>query len=143
MKNDEPGRASKDAGVFTGTGHRMTRQRRQIIAALRGARRYLTAQELYERLRARRPRMGLATIYRTLEALRERGLVSMNSSKLGEAAYLWCQSEHHHHAICKRCGRVDEVPCKTLSKYERILSRSGFALTDHRLEFFGLCARCS
>lgn len=141
MKRDALPRS--DAEVFTSTGHRMTKQRQQIIAALRAARRYLTAQELHERLHGRRPRVGLATIYRTLETLRELGLVSTSSTKLGEAAYVWCQSEHHHHAICKRCGRVDDVPCKTLGNFERILSRTGFALTDHQLEFFGVCARCS
>jgi Fur family ferric uptake transcriptional regulator len=143
MRREALAQTGRDAQVFAGKGHRMTKQRRQIIAALQAARRYLTAQELYERLQSRRLRIGLATIYRTLEALRELGVVSTSSPKAGEASYVWCQIEHHHHAICKRCGRVDDVPCKALGNYERILSRAGFALTDHRLEFFGVCARCS
>jgi len=122
----------------------MTKQRQHVIAALRSARRYLTARELHERLRSTRPRIGLATIYRTLEALRELGLVSASGGARAEAAYVWCASEHHHHAICSRCGRVDDVPCTSLPAYERILARGlGFAMTGHQLEFFGVCARCS
>ena len=130
--------------LFAGTSRRMTKQRQHVIGALRSARRYLTAKELHERMRGRRPPVGLATIYRTLEALREMGWVSTATQQRGEAAYLWCASEHHHHAVCKRCGRVDDVPCKALPNYERILSRGlGFSLTEHQLEFFGVCARCS
>ncbi len=130
--------------LFAGTPHRMTKQRQQVIGALRSARRYLTAKELHERMRGRRPRIGLATIYRTLEALRQMGWVSTSAQQHGEAAYLWCTSEHHHHAVCKRCGRVDDVPCRALPNYEKILSRGlGFAVTEHQLEFFGVCARCS
>lgn len=133
-----------DRALFAGTPHRMTKQRLQVISALRSARRYLTPKELHERLGGRRPRIGLATIYRTLEALREIGWVSTAKHQHGEAAYLWCTSEHHHHAVCKRCGRVDDVPCKAMPNYEKILSRGlGFALTEHQLEFFGVCARCS
>lgn len=130
--------------LFAGTGHRMTAPRGQVIGALRSARRYLTAKELHGRLRGRRARIGLATIYRTLEALRDSGWVSTAAGAHGETAYLWCTSEHHHHAVCKRCGRVDDVPCRALPNYEKILSRGwGFALSEHQLEFFGVCARCS
>jgi Fe2+ or Zn2+ uptake regulation protein len=130
--------------LFAGSGHRMTRQRKQVIEALRSARRYLTAREIYDRLRLSRKRFGLATVYRTLEALRELGWVATAPAHHGEAAYLWCTSGHHHHAVCKRCGRVDDVPCRALPNYEKILSRGlGFALTDHQLEFYGVCARCS
>jgi Fur family transcriptional regulator, ferric uptake regulator len=138
-KPDRPG-----SELFAHSGRRMTKQRRQVMDALRAARRYLTAKDLYERLRGRRPRIGLATVYRTLEALREIGWVATSAQQHGEAAYLWCKSEHHHHAVCKRCGRVDDVPCRSLPNYEKILSRAfGFALTDHQLEFYGVCAHCS
>jgi Fur family transcriptional regulator, ferric uptake regulator len=147
MNRQKPDGARRRRGEiepFGGSRHRMTKQRRQVIEALRSARRYVTAKELYERLRASRKRFGLATVYRTLEALRELGWVAAAAQHHGEAAYLWCTSEHHHHAVCRRCGRVDDVPCKALPNYEKILSRGlGFALTDHQLEFYGVCAHCS
>jgi Fur family transcriptional regulator, ferric uptake regulator len=144
IKNTAASRNLTEPELLAGSGHRMTRQRKQVIETLRSARRYLTARELYERLRISRKRFALATVYRTLEALRELGWVATAPAHHGEAAYLWCTSEHHHHAICKRCGRVDEVPCRALPNYERILSRGlGFALTEHQLEFYGVCAHCS
>ena len=130
--------------MFAGSGHRMTKQRKEVIDALRSAGRYITARELHRRLRANRKPFGLATVYRTLEALRATGWVTMTAQQHGEAAYLWCPNEHHHHAICKRCGRVEDVPCRALPNYQKILSRGlGFSLTDHQLEFFGICAHCS
>ncbi|HEV2037995.1 MAG TPA: transcriptional repressor, partial [Candidatus Eremiobacteraceae bacterium] len=84
------------------------------------------------------------TVYRTLEMLRELGVVATAGLARGETAYLYCGSEHHHHAVCTRCGRVDDVPCRALPRFERMLS-SGlrFRLTEHQLEFYGVCARCS
>jgi Fur family ferric uptake transcriptional regulator len=132
------------ARSFTGWGYRMTKQRRCVIDALRQAKRYLTARELHERLRSGRKRFALATVYRTLEALREIGLVATAAHPHGQTAYLWCASHHHHHAVCRRCGRVDDVPCRALPNYEKILSRGlGFSVTEHQLEFYGVCAHCS
>lgn len=122
----------------------MTKQRELVIAELRSAKRYLTAKELFARVAHLRPRVGLATIYRTLDALREMKWVATTSGARGEAAYLWCRREHHHHAVCRRCGRVDDVPCKTLPSCQKILARGlRFRVTEHQMEFYGLCARCS
>lgn len=132
------------ARVFAGTPHRLTKQRRLIMGKLAGMKKYVTAKELHALLSRARTRMGLATVYRTLEALRELGLVSTVAHPRGETAYLYCRSGHHHHAVCTRCGRVDDVPCRSLPKYERMLSHGlRFRLTEHQLEFYGVCARCS
>lgn len=130
--------------AFAATPHRLTSQRRLIIRELGALRRYVTAKALHERLSERKPRIGLATIYRTLETLRELGIVATVTQPRGESAYLFCSSGHHHHAICTRCGRVDDVPCHSAAKYQRILSDGlRFRLTEHQLEFYGVCARCS
>jgi Fur family ferric uptake transcriptional regulator len=141
------GSASRDerswANTFAGTPHRLTNQRRVILRQLAGTRKYMTAKELYTRLAPLKPRIGLATVYRTLETLRHLGLVATAQAH-GEMAYLYCGSGHHHHAVCTRCGRVDDVPCRSLPKFERLLSNAlRFRLTEHQLEFYGVCARCS
>ena len=129
---------------FSGTRHRLTAQRQIIMRQLVSTRRYVTAQELHARLARAHPRLGLATIYRTLEMLRELELVTSVPRGPGELAYLYCAGDHHHHAICTRCGRVDEVPCRSLPGFERMLSTGlRFRLTEHQLEFYGVCARCS
>ena len=130
--------------AFSQTPHRLTDQRRTIMRQLAGTKRYLTAQELHSRLARTKPSIGLATVYRTLEMLRELGLVA-SIARAGETAYLYCGGDHHHHhAICTQCGRVDDVPCRSMPKFERLLS-SGlrFRLIEHQLEFYGVCARCS
>jgi len=125
-------------------GHRVTRQRRVIVAEFARVGRYTTAQELHERLRTHHNAIGLATVYRTLEMLRDVGAATIQSHAKGEAAYLFCPIAHHHHAVCIKCGRVADVACRSVTPFERALSAElRFRPTQHRLEFFGTCARCS
>ena len=132
------------ARMFHGTSFRLTEQRRLILHKLAGMKKYATAKQLHARLAKSQPRIGLATVYRTLEMLRGLGAVATLAQPHGETAYLHCRSGHHHHAVCTRCGRVDDVPCRALPTYERILARGlRFQLTEHQLEFYGVCARCS
>jgi len=136
-----------DAGILAALGakpRRVTRQRRDIVAELARLRRYVTAQELHERLQERAKPIGLATVYRTLEMLREVGAAATQPNAKGETAYLFCPNSHHHHAVCVKCGRVADVPCRSMTAFERSLAAGlRFHLTQHRLEFFGTCARCS
>jgi Fur family ferric uptake transcriptional regulator len=123
---------------------RLTRQRRLLIAALRGARRYLTARDLHGRLLRKQARIGLATVYRTLDVLRHSGEVSTRLEPDGQVSYLLCRRGHHHHAVCTHCGRVDDVPCRTMPAYAKLLGHHlRFHVTAHQVEFYGLCARCS
>jgi Fur family ferric uptake transcriptional regulator len=124
--------------------YRITTQRMAIIKEFAGLRRYVTARELFKRIGSKRAGIGLATIYRTLEALLAIGAASALPHARGETAYLFCAVDHHHHAVCTKCGKVDDVPCRLLSRLERSLTADlQFKLTQHRLEFFGICARCS
>jgi Fur family transcriptional regulator, ferric uptake regulator len=143
MSKQQPGETDV-ARMFRGTPFRLTEQRRLIVQKLAGMKKYATAKQLHARLAKSHPRIGLATVYRTLETLRGLGVVATLAQAHGETAYLHCRSGHHHHAVCTRCGRVDDVPCRALTTYERILSRGlRFQLTEHQLEFYGVCARCS
>ncbi|MGH3112362.1 MAG: Fur family transcriptional regulator, partial [Gaiellaceae bacterium] len=85
------------------TGFRATPQRVRVLAELMRERDDATAQELHERLRARGRRLGLATVYRTLNALAEEGIVDALSHRPGELCYRWCGDEHHHHLVCSAC----------------------------------------
>jgi Fur family transcriptional regulator, ferric uptake regulator len=136
--------ATTSGAAFAGASRRVTKQRRRIISKLAAAKRYMSAKELHAGLAAAAPPVGLATVYRTLETLRELGLVTTSTQPNGETAYLLCRRGHHHHAVCTQCGRVNDVPCRALVGYQRTLSRAlRFRLTEHQLEFYGVCARCS
>lgn len=132
------------SAAASGPPRRLTRQRRVLIAALRAARRYLTARELHRRLLSKQARIGLATVYRTLDVLRHSGEVSTRLEPDGQVSYLLCRRGHHHHAVCTNCGRVDDVPCRTMPAYAKLLGHDlRFHVTGHQVEFYGLCARCS
>jgi len=129
---------------LTGRSYRITSQRMTIIAEFAALRRYVTAKELHDHLARRRAGIGLATVYRTLEALQSIGAASAQPQPHGETAYLFCPIDHHHHAICTKCGKVEDVACPSLGQIRRTLTTDlRFTLTQHRLEFFGVCARCS
>ncbi len=137
------------AARLTARGFRSTKPRLAVIEAFVRLRRYATARELHQKLAAGRevnglPPIGLATVYRTLEVLREIGAASERAQPHGEIGYLYCPVEHHHHAVCNRCGRVDDVPCASIARFENALAHElRFTLTQHRMEFFGICQSCA
>jgi Fur family transcriptional regulator, ferric uptake regulator len=129
---------------LAGRSYRITKQRMAIVEEFAALGRYVTAKSLHARLARKRSGIGLATVYRTLETLREIGAASAQAQAAGETAYLFCPAEHHHHAVCTKCGTVEDVPCRSVNRFARTLDADlRFTLTQHRLEFFGVCARCS
>lgn len=120
-----------------------TRARRAIVALLRSERRYLSAAEIFERLKAEQPKTAISTVYRTLELLEGLGSVSRRTEDGKEASFVYCGEEHHHHAICRVCRHVDDIECDALDQIRTSLERQrAFELDEHTIEFFGRCARC-
>ena len=125
-------------------GERVTRQRLIVSDALTAMRRQVTAQELYERLRRSEPRIGRATVFRTLEALVTAGVARRLEQDGHVYGYVACRPEHHHHLACDRCGRVEEIGESYIRPVaERVASDLGFTIDDARLDFYGRCARCT
>ena len=128
---------------LAGRAYRITKQRMAIVEEFAALGRYVTAKELHERLARKRSGIGLATVYRTLDTLLDVGAASAQPQTHGETAYLFCPAEHHHHAVCTKCGTVQDVPCRSVGRFARVLTDDlRFTLTQHRLEFFGVCSRC-
>jgi Fur family ferric uptake transcriptional regulator len=121
-----------------------TSSRRAILGLLQSERRYLTAAEIFKALRKRRRSLALTTVYRTLAHLATLGAVSSRPAPGGELGYLFCANdEHHHHAICRGCGHVEEVNCHVIDAFRKLLlTRQAFALDDHSVELYGRCAAC-
>ncbi len=129
--------------VLERRGLRPTSQRVAIVSELLQERDDVTAQRLYERMRSKGARIGLATVYRTLAVLRERGVVDTLTHRPGELCYRLCADEHHHHLVCSSCHRVVELgDCDLEPGLESIARKHGFVATGHRLEVTGLCATC-
>ena len=123
---------------------RSTRQRSAVSAVLDEAEGFLSAQDLHARLRSRGDAVGLATVYRTLQALAEDGDVDVLRTDDGEAVYRRCSSGHHHHLVCRRCGRTVEVEGPAVETWaRRVGAEHGFVDVRHVVEVFGICADCA
>ncbi|HXP92468.1 MAG TPA: transcriptional repressor [Candidatus Binatia bacterium] len=120
-----------------------TRSREQIVNLLRSERRYLSAAAIHRILRSLGTQVSLSTVYRTLDLLVSMGVASSRTDDEGEQTYVFCTVEHHHHAICRKCGHVEEVDCGAMDAFAAALQRHhAFELDSHSLEFYGRCARC-
>jgi Fur family ferric uptake transcriptional regulator len=132
-----------DAGhALADRGLRRTPQRVAVLRALDGGR-ALSAQEVHERAREHCPELGLSTVYRTLVALGDAGLLDSIGRHDGEETYRLCGGHHHHHLVCTGCRRVEELPECDLSPLEAsIARRHDFRVDGHSLTFHGLCRAC-
>ena len=128
---------------LSGAGVQPTRQRITVLKALATEEQDATAQEIYARLRRRGERVGLATVYRTLSVLSERGVVDELAHRPSETCYRLCSPGHHHHLVCSECHRVEELRSCDLEPWvDRAAGSRGFVPTSHTLEVVGLCASC-
>ena len=125
------------------SGYRLTAPRRAIVSIIADAPRALEAIEIYDLGRQAHPRLGLVTVYRTLEKLEQLGLVQRVHQPDGCNMYLRAPQGHQHLLLCESCGRMVYFSGDDLSVLIAETSRrSGYAIHDHWLQLFGLCASC-
>lgn len=126
------------------TALRPTRQRRAITDALFVATDFQSAQEIHESLRGAGEKVGLATVYRTLQAMAEAGEVDVRHNPAGETTYRRCSDSHHHHLVCRGCGRTEEVTGPAVEAWAHAVAEQfGFVDVHHTVELVGLCAACA
>jgi Fur family ferric uptake transcriptional regulator len=119
---------------------RITRQRTAVLEALRQAPEPLSARDLHAGLGRS---VGLATVYRALQGLVAAGRVDVFRRDTGEALFRLCNPVHHHHLVCRRCGRVVEIDTCVVELWaSRVAHCHGFSVTDHQADVFGVCADC-
>ncbi|HET8608034.1 MAG TPA: Fur family transcriptional regulator [Gaiellaceae bacterium] len=122
-------------------GVRWTPQRRAVLAALTEADGPFTLVELHKRARAKAPRLGLATVYRTVELLRETESVRPLPTE-GRSTYVRCHPGHHHHLVCRSCGSVQETDLCACPAPAELKRRHDFVPESHAADVYGLCGRC-
>lgn len=127
------------------TFRRPTRQRAAVEALLVNIGDFTSAQDLHARLRTQGEGVGLATVYRTLQAMVADGSVDLMRTSDGEAVYRRCSSGHHHHLTCRSCRKTIEVEGLPAVEAwtDRISAENGFTDVHHTLEIFGLCPACT
>ena len=125
------------------SGTRPTRQRRAVAACLQQFDDFRSAQEIHDLLRRSGENVGLSTVYRTLQALAESDQIDVLRAEDGEARYRRCSGSHHHHLVCRSCGRTVEVEGPTVERWATAIAQEhGYAAVSHTLEVFGLCPSC-
>lgn len=125
---------------------RMTRQREAIWRTLREEDRFMSAQGVHELLSRSGSNVGLATVYRNLQALAESGAVDVLRQEGSETQlFRYCDAEqHHHHLVCRSCGNTVEIAAENVEQWAAATAADyGFTAVSHSLEIYGLCAQCS
>ncbi|MCX6004829.1 MAG: Fur family transcriptional regulator [Chloroflexi bacterium] len=124
-------------------GFKLTPQRRAIIDVINESEEHLTPSDIYSRLQHKYPGIGLVTVYRTLELLESSGLLC--EVHIGDTcrSYLTRPGGHHHHLVCRGCGKVvDFTDCELDGLENRLVNETGFEIDRHLLEFMGRCINC-
>lgn len=124
---------------------RSTRQRTAVTEVLDTVEDFRSAQDIHALLRDRGDSVGLTTVYRTLQSLADAGDVDAIRTDAGETVYRRCTTaKHHHHLVCRRCGRTVEVEGPAVEKWaDKIATQHGFTHVTHTVEVFGTCAHCT
>ena len=122
---------------------RQTKQRTAVAALLGEIDEFRSAQQLYDDLRKRGDSVGLTTVYRALQSLTAAGEVDSITSDDGETVYRKCSDAHHHHLVCRKCGKTVEITGPTVESWAvGVAKENGFTEVSHTMELFGLCAQC-
>lgn len=140
-------------GRFKCCGYRITKPREAILDVMSSTQDHLSAEDIYLAVHKFYPNIGLTTVYRNLEMLTNIGMIVKFDFGEGRSKYelsdQYSGKGHHHHLVCKECFKVidysdfmsDEV--NFLKSTEKGLSEKyDFAITDHIIQFFGICKDC-
>lgn len=125
----------------TSTPRRTTRQRAALGELMAQTPEFLSAQELHAQLQRRGDAVGLATVYRNLQAMASDGDVDVLRTDEGELLYRACTtSSHHHHIVCRECGRTVEVEGPAVEQWAAaVAAEHGFTSVRHTIELSGTC----
>ena len=123
---------------------KITKQRRTVLKIFLESKDHVSVEELYNEVLKTEPKIGLATVYRTLALLTKSGLALEmdfgDGQKRYESSY---RSLHHDHMVCTECGKILEFNHPLIEKYqEEVAKQKNFRITSHKLDLFGLCEDC-
>ncbi len=130
---------------LTRKGLKSTRQREIILDEFLHCATHPSTEEFYLGLREKNPRIGYATVYRTLKLFAECGIAAARNFGDGQTRYESTTTEEHHdHLICRGCGAILEFEDDRIERLQSEVARKhGFVIEKHRLELYGLCGNCA
>jgi Fur family ferric uptake transcriptional regulator len=128
---------------LTDKGYRLTPQRLMIASAIEDSDGHISAEEIYAQVAAKYPQVNISTVYRTLELLKQLGLVIETDFGEGRVRYHPADKGHHHHLVCTGCGAVIDLDESLLSSLQVTLLREyKFDADLKHLAIFGRCTKC-
>ena len=124
-------------------GYRLTTPRRAVVEIIAKSQRVLSPAEVFKQARKKYPALGLVTVYRTLEKLEELGLIQRVHQPGGCHTFIAAAQGHQHLLICQQCGLAEYFGGDNLDGLMSSIGKtSGYAIKEHWLQLFGLCAEC-
>lgn len=114
-----------------------------LLDIFKHAKKPLSVNEIFAMLKNHKA--DKVTLYRNVESLAKVGVLKQIRLKDRQAYYELIERNHHHHLICKQCGKIKDISnCNLDDLNKKVLSMTGFStITEHSLEFFGICASCA
>lgn len=123
---------------------RNTWQKTAVLEELSNSDEFVSAQELHQKISQSGKKLGLTTVYRALTEMVEQGMADSLSISDGEMRYRICTPEHHHHLICRVCGKTVEFDMPGFEELAlEVAKANGFSEVSHEIELFGVCKDCS
>ncbi len=142
-KSDKEARLEQMVESLKKTNHRITPQRLAVLDILAHSHGHPSVEKIYEQVRVSFPTTSIATVYKTISILKEINQVLELGFPDGSNRYDGNKPFPHPHVICIKCRTIFDPELETLNDFTReITQQTGFAITTHRLDFFGLCREC-
>jgi len=124
-------------------GLKVTLPRVKILEIMEKTKGHLSAEDIYKTLLESGEEIGLATVYRVLTQLEAAHLVVRHNFESGQSVFELDNGEHHDHLVCVKCSDVEEFVDDVIEKRQQeIAKKSGFTITDHSLNIYGICGKC-
>ena len=130
--------------ILKESGYKLTNQRKAILDVLfEHSNHFLSAEEIYVRAKEKASQTNFSTIYRNLETFLRLDIIHKTSIHPDASSYgLTCHDSHHHHIICKGCGKTEVLDFCPLEDIKDKNKHKNFDLTDHKFELYGYCMNC-
>lgn len=125
-------------------GLKITLPRLKVLQILENvSKHHLSAETIHQSIVKSGEDIALATIYRVLTQFEAAGLVSRLSFEGGHSVFELTQGKHHDHLVCVKCGKIEEFADEIIEKHQQLIAeQSGFQITDHCLNIYGICSDC-
>lgn len=124
-------------------GFRLTPQRMMVLEAIESSDDHISAEEIHAKARAQYPYINISTVYRTLDLLKEQGLVAETDLGGGSLVYHPEGKAQHHHLVCRKCGKVTDIDVSVFRQLrDDLRDKYGFDADLEHIGIFGTCVRC-